>query len=135
MTHRLSLSLTVLTRYGPDLSCQPLSCGSPTSSQHAEVRPECTRFRCQATITCRPGYTVREGSPATKICQADGTWSQANIDCVPIHCPLPENPINGKALFLSTNFESVVNYEETFLNLQTVLSPPSVLELKQKEMN
>ena len=81
------------------------------------------------------GYQVREGSPATKICQADGTWSQANIDCVPIHCPLPENPINGKALFLSTNFESVVNYEETFLNPQTLLCPSSVLELKQKEMN
>ena len=48
--------LTVITRYGPDLSCQPLSCGTPTSSQHAEVRPECTSFRCQATITCMAGY-------------------------------------------------------------------------------
>ena len=117
----------VLPRYGPDLSCQPLSCGPPSSSQYAEVRPECSSFRCRATITCRAGYQVREGSPATKICQADGTWSQADIDCVPIHCPLPENPINGKALFLSTNFESVVNYEESSLNLQTVLLPPGRL--------
>ena len=130
MTHRLSL--TVLTRYGPDLSCQPLSCGSPTSSQHAEVRPECTRFRCQATITCRAGYTVREGSPATKICQADGTWSQASIDCVPIHCPLPENPINGKALFVSTNFQSVVNYEETFLIWHSA-DPNNVTTLEKRK--
>ena len=77
------------------------------------------------------GYKVRDGSPATKICQADGTWSQANIDCVPIHCPLPENPINGKALFLSTNFESVVTYEETFLNLQTVLLPSWKLRMRE----
>ena len=151
-------------RYGPDLSCQPLSCGTPPASPQAEVRPECTSFRCEATITCLPGYTVREGSPATKICQADGTWTQAgldirkflsdlwsqskfkplkqfkplisgqqemgnievwtqaNIDCVPIHCPLPENPINGKALFVSTNFESVVNYEETFLYIVATYS-------------
>ena len=73
---------------------------------------------------------MREGSPATKICQADGTWSQADIDCVPIHCPLPENPINGKALFLSTNFESVVNYEESSLNL-----PLSAWETETRKLN
>ena len=80
-----------------------------------------------------PGYTVREGGAATRICQADGTWTQvtlytlhclltsdngvvfqANLDCIPVRCNLPENPLNGKALFSSTDFGAVVNYEEHF---------------------
>ena len=117
-------------RYGPDLTCSPLSCGSPQSSAHAQVTAECTSFRCQARVSCQPGYTVREGGAATRICQADGTWTQvratdghqtsdvvrfqANLDCIPVRCNLPENPLNGKALFSSTDFGAVVNYEEHF---------------------
>lgn len=39
---------------------------------------------------------------------------QANLDCIPVRCNLPENPLNGKALFSSTDFGAVVNYEEHF---------------------
>ena len=60
---------------------------------------------------------MRDGAPATKICQADGTWTQAKLDCIPVRCSLPENPLNGKALFSSTDFGAVVNYEESFDNM------------------
>lgn len=66
-------------RYGPDLTCSPLSCGSPQSSAHAQVTAQCTSFRCQARVSCMPGYTVREGGAATRICQADGTWTQVTL--------------------------------------------------------
>ena len=32
-------------RYGPDLTCAPLSCGTPHSSPHAQVVADCTNYR------------------------------------------------------------------------------------------
>ena len=76
----------MVARYGPDLVCSPLNCGTPPSPPHAQVRTpdsrgtilhvalhgslfdttrdtwqvtaECTSYRCQAVITCQPGYRV-----------------------------------------------------------------------------
>ena len=50
-------------------------------------------------------------------CGQDGTWTQGgSLDCVPVTCHLPENPLNGKALFSSTDFGATVNYEEQWHN-------------------
>ena len=55
--------------------------------------------------------------PVCRWCGQDGTWTQGgSLDCVPVTCHLPENPLNGKALFSSTDFGATVNYEEQWHN-------------------
>ena len=71
----------------------------------------------------------------SRICGADGVWTSGELPtCVPVQvthrllglrrfcegalpnllclqCDLPDNPINGKALYTATAYKSVVSYE------------------------
>jgi len=98
------------TWFGPDLHCIPIDCGQPQDILHGLRQGSCTSFRCQITYDCQPGFQV-VGS-ATKICQADGTWTQSELPtCIPVQCDIPPNPTNGKAIFTAVSFKSVVSYE------------------------
>ena len=34
---------------------------------------------------------------ATRICQADGTWTRGDLPtCIPVQCDIPHNPVNGE---------------------------------------
>ena len=99
----------LFARYGPDLTCHPIQCGPPDDIQNGKRTTDCTTFRCQATYTCLPGFEAR--GERTRICQPDGTWTAALPVCDPVQCGLPENPVNGKALFSSVGYESSVSYE------------------------
>ena len=89
--------------------CHPIECGPPEDIPNGKVSPDCTTFRCQATYLCLPGFEAK--GDRTRICQSDGTWTAATPECIPVQCGLPENPVNGKALFSSVNYKSMVSYE------------------------
>ncbi|KAK7593077.1 hypothetical protein V9T40_007829 [Parthenolecanium corni] len=97
--------------YGPDITCEPRSCGTPTEIANGWHTGECFTFNCKATYHCEDGYELVPEGRAEKICQADGTWSPKELpSCVHVQCPPPENPLFGTALFTSTSYNSVVSY-------------------------
>ncbi|KAG5681085.1 hypothetical protein PVAND_010551 [Polypedilum vanderplanki] len=100
--------------YGPDISCEPRSCGQPVdpanSGWHAG---ECYTYGCRITYHCGEGYEL-VGKQAAD-CQADGVWAPKEVPtCVlvtAVQCPQPDNPRNGKAIYTSVSYNSVVSYE------------------------
>merc|ERR1719204_1056990 len=96
--------------YGPDLHCSPIDCGPPQDIIHGVKKGDCMSFRCQITYDCQPGFQLVGG--ATKICQADGTWTQTELPtCIPVQSDVPANPVNGKAIYTAVAYKSVVSYE------------------------
>ncbi|XP_018896895.2 sushi, von Willebrand factor type A, EGF and pentraxin domain-containing protein 1 isoform X2 [Bemisia tabaci] len=96
--------------FGPDISCKPRSCGPPPRITNGWYPQECYTFGCRVNYHCVEGFEL-VGRQDT-ICQADGTWFPRELPtCVPVQCPEPENPVNGKAIFTSTSYNSIVSYE------------------------
>ncbi|XP_060533491.1 sushi, von Willebrand factor type A, EGF and pentraxin domain-containing protein 1 isoform X2 [Cylas formicarius] len=99
--------------YGPDISCEPRSCGTPTDISHGWHAGECYTFGCRITYHCAEGYELV--GRTERYCQADGTWTPKEVPtCVlvtAVQCPPPENPRHGKAIYTSCSYNSVVRYE------------------------
>lgn len=64
-------------RYGPDISCEPRSCGQPSDPQFGWHAGECYTFGCRITYHCGEGYEL-VGKQAAD-CQADGAWSPKEL--------------------------------------------------------
>ncbi|XP_021700723.1 sushi, von Willebrand factor type A, EGF and pentraxin domain-containing protein 1 [Aedes aegypti] len=99
--------------YGPDISCEPRSCGQPSDPNHGWHSGESYTFGGKVTYHCGEGYELV--GKAERYCQADGSWTPKELPtCVlvtSVQCPSPENPKNGKAIYTSTSYNSVVSYE------------------------
>ncbi|KAL9706863.1 hypothetical protein quinque_010381 [Culex quinquefasciatus] len=99
--------------YGPDISCEPRSCGQPPDPAHGWHSGESYTFGGKVTYHCGEGYELVGKSE--RYCQADGSWTPKELPtCVlvtSVQCPSPENPRNGKAIYTSTSYNSVVSYE------------------------
>ncbi|XP_030753340.1 uncharacterized protein LOC115880296 [Sitophilus oryzae] len=99
--------------YGPDISCEPRSCGAPTDISHGWHAGECYTFGCRITYHCAEGYELV--GRAERNCQSDGTWTPKELPtCVlvtAVQCSPPENPRHGKAIYTSCSYNSVVRYE------------------------
>ncbi|XP_074036911.1 hig-anchoring scaffold protein isoform X1 [Leptinotarsa decemlineata] len=99
--------------YGPDISCEPRSCGAPTEISHGWHAGECYTYGCRIMYHCAEGYELVGKNE--RFCQADGTWSPKELPtCVlvtAVQCPPPENPRHGKAIYTSCSYNSVVSYE------------------------
>ncbi|XP_058446633.1 sushi, von Willebrand factor type A, EGF and pentraxin domain-containing protein 1 isoform X1 [Malaya genurostris] len=99
--------------YGPDISCEPRSCGQPPDPAHGWHSGESYTFGGKVTYHCGDGYELV--GKAERYCQADGSWTPKELPtCVlvtSVQCPSPENPRNGKAIYTSTSYNSVVSYE------------------------
>ncbi|XP_035774232.1 sushi, von Willebrand factor type A, EGF and pentraxin domain-containing protein 1-like [Anopheles albimanus] len=99
--------------YGPDISCEPRSCGQPPDPAHGWHAGESYTFGGKVTYHCGEGYELV--GRAERYCQADGSWTPKELPtCVlvtSVQCPSPENPRNGKAIYTSTSYNSVVSYE------------------------
>ncbi|XP_031335519.1 sushi, von Willebrand factor type A, EGF and pentraxin domain-containing protein 1-like isoform X3 [Photinus pyralis] len=99
--------------YGPDISCEPRSCGPPSDISHGWHAGECYTFACRITYHCGEGFELVGRNE--RFCQADGTWSPKELPtCVlitAVQCPPPENPRHGKAIYTSCSYNSVVSYE------------------------
>ncbi|KAF6197722.1 hypothetical protein GE061_008688, partial [Apolygus lucorum] len=99
--------------YGPDISCQPKSCGSPQDPSNGYHSGDCYTYGCKTDYHCMQGYELVGRGERT--CQADGTWLPREMPaCVlvtAVECPVPENPAFGNAVYTSCQYNSVVSYE------------------------
>ncbi|KAF5269827.1 hypothetical protein FQR65_LT05873 [Abscondita terminalis] len=111
--------------YGPDISCEPRSCGPPNDIPHGWHAGECYTYACRISYHCGEGFELVGRNE--RFCQADGTWSPKELPtCVlkeifclwfpftvitAVQCPPPENPRHGKAIYTSCSYNSVVSYE------------------------
>ncbi|XP_074603388.1 uncharacterized protein LOC141856926 [Brevipalpus obovatus] len=95
--------------YGPDLVCVPRSCGHPGSIPNGQLIGDQYTFLASVTYKCHEGFVLL-GS-AERYCQSHGEWSGTLPQCVAIECDRPENPLNGKAIYTTTSYQSIVRYE------------------------
>uniref|UniRef100_A0A1B6MNE1 Sushi, von Willebrand factor type A, EGF and pentraxin domain-containing protein 1 n=3 Tax=Cicadellinae TaxID=33370 RepID=A0A1B6MNE1_9HEMI len=99
--------------FGPDISCEPRSCGAPQDTAHGWHAGECYTFGCRVVYHCADGFELVGRNERT--CQTDGTWFPKDLPaCVlvtAVQCPPPENPSHGKAIFTSCSYNSVVSFE------------------------
>ncbi|XP_073987217.1 hig-anchoring scaffold protein isoform X2 [Rhodnius prolixus] len=97
--------------FGPDITCEPKSCGTPPHLSNGYHVGDCYTFGCKITYSCSDGYELVGRS--TRVCQADGIWSPKEQlpACVPVECPVPESPPFGTAVYTSCQYNSVVSYE------------------------
>ncbi|XP_057654239.1 sushi, von Willebrand factor type A, EGF and pentraxin domain-containing protein 1 isoform X7 [Diorhabda carinulata] len=104
--------------YGPDIACEPRSCGAPTDISHGWHAGECYTYGCRITYHCAEGYELVGKNE--RYCQADGAWNPKELPtCVrrccivvtAVQCPPPDNPRHGKAIYTSCSYNSVVSYE------------------------
>ncbi|CAG9571132.1 unnamed protein product [Danaus chrysippus] len=99
--------------YGPDITCEPRSCGEPGDVPHGWVTADCHTFGCRAVVQCGQGFELV--GKAERYCQADGAWAPKELPtCVlvtQVQCPPPEAPRHGKAVYTSCAYNSVVSYE------------------------
>ncbi|XP_012545704.3 uncharacterized protein LOC101741571 isoform X2 [Bombyx mori] len=99
--------------YGPDITCEPRSCGEPGDVPHGWVTADCHTFGCRAVVQCGQGFELV--GKAERYCQADGAWAPKELPtCVlvtQVQCPTPEAPRHGKAVYTSFAYNSVVSYE------------------------
>ncbi|CAH2250497.1 jg9593 [Pararge aegeria aegeria] len=99
--------------YGPDITCEPRSCGEPGDAPHGWVTADCHTFGCRAVVQCGQGFELV--GKAERYCQADGFWAPKELPtCVlvtQVQCPPPEAPRHGKAVYTSCAYNSVVSYE------------------------
>jgi CUB/sushi domain-containing protein len=78
---------------GTAATCQPVNCGGLTLSNGVVNTPDGTTLGQTATFTCNSGYN-RSG-PASRTCQADGSWSGSATSCVIVDCGVLPPVING----------------------------------------
>ncbi|XP_050520065.1 sushi, von Willebrand factor type A, EGF and pentraxin domain-containing protein 1 isoform X2 [Daktulosphaira vitifoliae] len=102
--------------YGPEVTCEPRTCGSPSIISNGWHQGDCTDFGCRIYYKCADEYELIGKSE--RLCHSDGYWvPKEPPSCVPVDCGPPENPFNGNAIFTSTSYNSVVSYECKFGNL------------------
>ncbi|XP_050052699.1 sushi, von Willebrand factor type A, EGF and pentraxin domain-containing protein 1 isoform X2 [Dermacentor andersoni] len=95
--------------FGPDLKCEPKSCGPPGEVEHGRRMGAMTRFTSSVKYECHEGYELF--GRAHRYCQSSGQWSGTLPECRPVQCDKPEDPLNGRAIYDQLLFNSVVRYE------------------------
>ncbi|XP_055680814.1 uncharacterized protein LOC129788622 isoform X2 [Lutzomyia longipalpis] len=99
--------------YGPDISCEPQSCGQPPDPLNGFHSGECYTFGCLIRYHCSEGYEL-VGKPE-RLCDSNGSWTPQLVPtCVlvtSVQCPPPENPKNGRAIYTSVSYNSIASYE------------------------
>lgn len=91
---------------------------------------KCQTFGCRISYKCRAGYEL--DGRQHRYCQADGSWSPRILpQCLrkdfidpdddntlsfqytvtAIQCDRPQNPLNGRAIYDSVSYNSLISYE------------------------
>nr|BAH58778.1 ARC1 [Xenopus tropicalis] len=78
----------------PDVFCKLRSCGNPGDTLNGEFHAEDFNFGSVVNYTCNVGYNMISKFNY-RICQTDGTWSNAVPQCEAQICSPPENILNG----------------------------------------
>ncbi|XP_075052315.1 C4b-binding protein alpha chain-like isoform X2 [Mixophyes fleayi] len=75
----------------PDQFCTPVSCGNPGEVTNARMSATNFLFGTSAIYTCEDGY-VMKSNINYRVCQADRTWSRADLVCAVVCNPPPTFP-------------------------------------------
>jgi CUB/sushi domain-containing protein len=79
---------------GTEPTCEPVDCGGLSAPISGAVDTSAgTTFGASASYSCDPGYGIVGG--ASRMCQADGTWSGSAPTCAPGDCASLTAPANG----------------------------------------
>ncbi|XP_026682993.1 sushi, von Willebrand factor type A, EGF and pentraxin domain-containing protein 1-like [Diaphorina citri] len=65
-------SQNTATWFGPDISCDPKSCGDPPTIAHGSHEGSCYTVGCKVNYTCEVGFQITGKSEHT--CLVDGNW-------------------------------------------------------------
>lgn len=65
----------------------PVTCSGATAPANGSVSSATATFGNAVTYACNPGYSLT--GPATRTCQANGTFSGAAPTCAPVDCGTP----------------------------------------------
>ncbi|XP_023218660.1 sushi, von Willebrand factor type A, EGF and pentraxin domain-containing protein 1-like isoform X2 [Centruroides sculpturatus] len=95
--------------FGPDLECIPRSCAPPKDIQFGRREGDVFTFTSRVTYVCIEGYELI-GRP-NRYCQSNGQWSGVLPSCRPVVCPIPTDPVNGRASYSSVTYNSIVEYQ------------------------
>ncbi|XP_035229458.1 sushi, von Willebrand factor type A, EGF and pentraxin domain-containing protein 1-like isoform X2 [Stegodyphus dumicola] len=95
--------------FGPDFHCIPRNCSPLGEIEHGRRDGNTFTFTSRVTYHCNVGYELV--GRAHRYCQANGKWSAILPSCRPVQCPIPADPPNGRALYTSVSYNSVVKYE------------------------
>jgi hypothetical protein len=91
-------------------TCAPGDCESLTSPANGTVTtPNGTATGEAASYACNAGYVL--DGVASRTCQTDSSWSDAEPSCAPVDCGAPEAPASGSVdSSLGTTFGLSVTY-------------------------
>uniref|UniRef100_A0A8C6R0X9 Sushi, von Willebrand factor type A, EGF and pentraxin domain-containing protein 1 n=1 Tax=Nannospalax galili TaxID=1026970 RepID=A0A8C6R0X9_NANGA len=91
---------------GHEPVCIPVDCGSPTVLTNSQVKGEEYTFQKEIEYTCHEGFLL-EG-PRSRVCLANGSWSDATPNCIPVRCATPPQVANGVMDGLDYGFKKEV---------------------------
>ncbi|XP_022230589.1 protein lev-9 isoform X2 [Drosophila obscura] len=63
--------------YGPDIQCEPRSCGQPPDPAYGWHAGECYTYGCKITYNCGTGYELV--GKHERYCQSDGSWTPKEL--------------------------------------------------------
>jgi hypothetical protein len=92
----------------PDVPAAVVTCPSLVPPLHGDLSKTSSNVGGVATYTCLSGYGTP--TPATRTCQADGTWSGTEPSCAAVNCGALSKPANGGVEAPSTIFEDKATY-------------------------
>ncbi|XP_077904066.1 sushi, von Willebrand factor type A, EGF and pentraxin domain-containing protein 1 isoform X2 [Ictidomys tridecemlineatus] len=78
---------------GSEPVCIPVNCGSPPISANGQVKGDAYTFQKKVEYTCDEGFLL-EGT-RSRVCLANGSWSGATPNCIPVRCATPPQVTNG----------------------------------------
>uniref|UniRef100_A0A2K6EQD9 Sushi, von Willebrand factor type A, EGF and pentraxin domain-containing protein 1 n=1 Tax=Propithecus coquereli TaxID=379532 RepID=A0A2K6EQD9_PROCO len=78
---------------GNEPICIPVDCGSPPVPANGQVKGDEHTFQKEIEYICNEGFLL-EGA-GSHVCLANGSWSGATPDCVPVRCATPPQVANG----------------------------------------
>lgn len=91
-----------------DVPPAAVTCPALVPPLHGDLSKTSSNVGSVASYTCLPGYGT--ANPATRTCQADGTWSGTEPKCLAVNCGALPKPDNGSVDVPSTTFESQATY-------------------------
>ncbi|XP_030377373.1 sushi, von Willebrand factor type A, EGF and pentraxin domain-containing protein 1 isoform X2 [Scaptodrosophila lebanonensis] len=65
--------------YGPDIQCEPRSCGQPPDPAYGWHAGECYTYGCKITYNCGTGTGYELVGKHERYCQSDGSWTPKEL--------------------------------------------------------
>ncbi|MBN3292169.1 MASP2 protease, partial [Polypterus senegalus] len=93
-----------------------MPCPDPVTPAHGRLSPKQAKyiFKDRFVLTCDRGYELLWGNqeiPSFEaVCQKNGIWDKPMPKCSLVDCTQPDDIANGRSVFTTTVYQSVVQY-------------------------